>query len=124
MSKSISGLKQAANNWHKELANFLLRQGSKKEAKTIIAFLREQRHARSIRTETCSFLDFMLDQSEVRNLNAEVSRTMGKGCMRITIPSNKREFQCELNNVLCVTDYSSILLSVSKSLDLDITSLS
>ena len=27
LDKSISGLKQAANNWYKELANFLLRQG-------------------------------------------------------------------------------------------------
>ena len=54
MSKSISGLKQAANNWHKELANFLLRQGSKKEAKTIIAFLREQRQ--SVTPSFCSGL--------------------------------------------------------------------
>ena len=27
LNKSIYGLKQAANNWYKELANFLLRQG-------------------------------------------------------------------------------------------------
>ena len=27
LNKSIYGLKQATNNWYKELANFLLRQG-------------------------------------------------------------------------------------------------
>ena len=39
---------------------------------------------------------------------------MGRGCLRISKPSNKGEFQCDLKNVLCVPDYSSNLLSVSR----------
>ena len=39
---------------------------------------------------------------------------MGRGCVRISIHSNKGEFQCELTNFLCVPDYSSNLLSVSR----------
>ena len=34
--------------------------------------------------------------------------------MRISIPSNKEEFQSELKNVLCVSYYSSNLLSYSR----------
>ena len=44
-------------------------------------------------------------------------RVVGRGCVRISIPSNKGELQCELKNVLCVPDYSSSLLSVSTCTD-------
>ena len=61
-----------------------------------------------------AFLVFVPIQSVVRNPNGEAARVMGRGCVRISIPSNKGEFQCELRNVLCVPDYCSNLLSVSK----------
>ena len=60
------------------------------------------------------FLDFVPIQSVVRNPNGEASRVVGAGCVRISIPSNKGEFQCELKKVLSVPDYSSKLLSVSR----------
>ena len=41
--KSIYGLKQAAKNWYKEPANFLLRQGFSPEAGTITACSQDQR---------------------------------------------------------------------------------
>ena len=66
-----------------------------------------------------AFLDFVPIQSLVRNPNEEVSRVVGRGCVRISIPSNKGEFQCELKNVLCAPDYSSKLLSVSRSGDME-----
>ena len=56
-------------------------------------------------THIDAFLDFVPIQSVVR----EASRLVGRGCVRISIPSNKGEFQCELKNVLCVPDYSSNL---------------
>ena len=65
-------------------------------------------------TNIDAFLDFVPIQSVVRNPNGEASSVMGRGCVRISVPSNKGEFQCELNNVLCVPDYSSNLLSVSR----------
>ena len=65
-------------------------------------------------TNIDAFLDIGPIQSVVRNPNAEASRVVGRGCVRISIPSNKGEFQCELKNVLCVPDYSSNLLSVSR----------
>ena len=52
-------------------------------------------------TNIDAFLDFVLIQSVVRNPNGEASRVVGRGCLRISIPSNKGEFQCELKNV-CV----------------------
>ena len=61
-----------------------------------------------------AFLDFVPIQSVVRNPNGEASRVLGRGSVRISIPSNKREFQCEFKNVLCVPDCSSNLLSVSR----------
>ena len=61
-----------------------------------------------------AFLDFVLNQSVVKYPNGEASRVVGRGCVRISISSNKREFQCKLKNVLCVPDYSSNLLSVSR----------
>ena len=65
-------------------------------------------------TNIDAFLDFVPIQSVVRNLNGEVSRVVGRDCVRIIIPSKKGEFQCELKNVLCVPDYSSNLLTVSR----------
>ena len=65
-------------------------------------------------TNIDAFLDFVPIQSVVRNPNGEASRVMGRTCVRISIPSNKGEFQCELKSVLCVPDYSSNLLSVSR----------
>ena len=65
-------------------------------------------------TNIDAFLDFVPIQSMVKNPNGEASRVVGRGCVRISIPSNKGEFQCELKNVLCVPDYSSNLLSVSR----------
>ena len=60
------------------------------------------------------FLDFVPIQSVVKNPNEEAYRVVARGCVRISVPSNKGEFQCELKNVLCVPDYSSNLLSVSR----------
>ena len=65
-------------------------------------------------TNIDAFLDFLPIQSVVRNPNGEASRVVGRGCVRISIPSNKGEIQCELKNVLCVPDYSSNFLSVSR----------
>ena len=65
-------------------------------------------------TKIDAFPDFVPIQSVVRNPNEEASRVVGRGCVRISIPSNKVEFQCELKNVFCVPDYSSNLLSVSR----------
>ena len=67
-----------------------------------------------IMTNIDAFLDFVLIQSMVRNPNGEASRVVGRGCVRISIPSNKGEIQCELKNVLGVPNYSSNLLSVAK----------
>ena len=66
-------------------------------------------------TNIDAFLDFVPIQSVVRNPNGEASRVVDRGCLRINVPSNKGEFQCELKNVLCVLDYSSNLLSVSST---------
>ena len=49
--------------------------------------------------------------------NREASRVVGRGCVRISIPSNKGEFQCKLKKVLCVPDYSSNLLPVSRGME-------
>ena len=64
-------------------------------------------------------IDVLLDsvhiQSVVRKSNGEVSRVVGSGCVRISIPSNKGKFQCELNIVFrCIPDSSSNLPSVSR----------
>ena len=64
-------------------------------------------------TNIDAFLDFVPIQSVVRNPNGEDSRVVGRGCVRISIPSNKGDFQCELKTVLCVPDYFSNLLLVS-----------
>ena len=61
-------------------------------------------------TNMDAFLVFVPIQSVVRNPNRVASRVVGRGCVRISIPSNKGEFQCELKNVLYVPDYSSNLL--------------
>ena len=52
-------------------------------------------------TNIDAFLDFVPIHSVVRNPNGEASRVVGRGCVRISIPSNKGEFQCELKNVVC-----------------------
>ena len=65
-------------------------------------------------TNIDAILDFVPIQSVVRNPNGEASRVMGRGCVRISIPPNKGEFQCELKNVLYVPDYSSNQLSVPR----------
>ena len=65
-------------------------------------------------TNIDAFLDFVPVQSVVINPNGEASRVVDGDCVRISIPSNKWDFQCELKNVLCVPDYSSNLLSVSR----------
>ena len=68
-------------------------------------------------TNIDAFLYLEPIQSVVRNQwppNREASRVVGRGCVRISIPSIKGEFQCEFKNVLCVPDYSSNLLSVSR----------
>ena len=66
----------------------------------------------NIVTNIDAFLGFVPIQSVVRNPNGEASRVVGSGCVRISIPSNKGELQCELKNNLCALDYSSNLLSV------------
>ena len=53
-------------------------------------------------TNIDALLDLVSIQSVVRKPNGEASRVVGRGCERISIPSNKGEFQCELKNVLCV----------------------
>ena len=58
--------------------------------------------------------DFVPIQSVVRIPNGEASRLEARGCVRISISSNKGDFRCELKNVLCVPDYSSNLLSASR----------
>ena len=65
-------------------------------------------------TNIDAFLDFVPIQSVVRNPNGEASRVVGSGCVRISIPASKREFQCQLKNYSCVPDCSSNLLSVSR----------
>ena len=65
-------------------------------------------------TNIDAFLEFVHIQSVVRNPNGQASRVVGRGCVRISIPSKKGEFQCELKNVFCVPDYSSNLLSVAR----------
>ena len=67
-----------------------------------------------IRTNIDAFLDFVPIQSVVKNPNGEASRVMGRSCVKISMPSNKGESQCELKNALYVPDYSSNLLSVSQ----------
>ena len=42
LNKSIYGLKQAANNWYKELANFLLRQGFNRSRNNHCSFVRSE----------------------------------------------------------------------------------
>ena len=63
------------------------------------------------------FSDFVPMQSMVRNPNGQASRVVGRGRARISIPSNKWEFQCERKNILCVPEYSSNLLSISRCTD-------
>ena len=53
-------------------------------------------------TNIDAFLKFVTIQSVARNPNGEASRVVGRGCVRIIIPSNKGEFQCELKIVFCV----------------------
>ena len=55
-------------------------------------------------TNVDAFLDFVSIQSVVRNPNGEDSRVVGRGCVRISIPSNKSEFQCKHANskMFCV----------------------
>ena len=65
-------------------------------------------------TNTNAFLDFVPIQSVVRKPNGEASRVVGRGCVTISIHSNKEEFQFKFNNNFCVPDYSSNLLSVSR----------
>ena len=43
-------------------------------------------------TNIDAFLDFVPIQSVVRNLNGEASRVVGRGSVRISIPSNKGDF--------------------------------
>ena len=63
-------------------------------------------------TNTDAFLDFVPILSVVRNPNIEASRVVGTRSVRISIPSNKGEFQCDLNKFCCVSDYSPNRLSV------------
>ena len=69
-------------------------------------------------TNIDAFLDFVPNQSVVRNPNGEASRVVGRGCVRISIPSNKGEFNASSKNVLCLPEYSSNLLSVSRCTEL------
>ena len=65
-------------------------------------------------TKIDAFLGFVPIHSVVRNPNREASRVVVRGCVRISITSNKGEFEYELKSVLWVPDYSSNLLSVSR----------
>ena len=54
-----------------------------------------------IMTNIDEVMDFVpIHQSVVRNPNAEASKVVGRGCVRISIPTNKGEFQCQLKKVL------------------------
>ena len=64
-------------------------------------------------TNIDAFLDFVPIQSVVTNPNGEASRVVGRGCVRISIPSNKGGIPMRTQKCLCVRDYSSNLLSVS-----------
>ena len=55
-------------------------------------------------TNIDAFLDFVPIQSVVRNTNEEASRMVGRGCVSISIPSDKGEIQFETKNVFCVPD--------------------
>ena len=65
-------------------------------------------------TNINAFLNFVPIQSVFRNPNGEACRVVARGCVRISIPSNKGECQSEFKKLLCVPDYSSNLLSVSR----------
>ena len=69
-------------------------------------------------TNINAFLEFVPIQSIVRNPKGEASSMVGRCYVRISILSNKTEFQ----NVLCVPDYFSNLSSVSKCTEWDIAS--
>ena len=63
-----------------------------------------------IQTKIDPFLDVEPLRSVVRNPNGEST----KRCVRISIPSNRGEIPWEMQNVLCVPDYSLNILSVSE----------
>ena len=48
LNKSIYGVKQAANNWYKELANFLMRQGFTRSRNDICLFARAKTEGHTI----------------------------------------------------------------------------
>ena len=50
-------------------------------------------------TNIDAFLIFVLIQSVVRNPNGEASRVVGEGCVRISIPSNKRGVPMQIKNI-------------------------
>ena len=52
-------------------------------------------------TNIDAFQYFVPIQSMLRNPNGEASRVMDRGCVRISIPSNKGEFQCKLKSFVC-----------------------
>ena len=52
-------------------------------------------------TSIDAFMDFVPIQSVVRNPNEEASRVVGRGCVRISIPSNKGEFNAN-SKIFCV----------------------
>ena len=63
-------------------------------------------------TNIDAFLAFVTVQSVVRNPNGEASRVVGRGCLRISIPSNKGEFHCELKNAVCAGLFFKTLISL------------
>ena len=65
-------------------------------------------------TNIAPFLDFLPIQSVVRNPNGDDSGVVGRGWVRISIPSSKRKFQSDLKTLLRVPDYSSNLVLVSR----------
>ena len=65
-------------------------------------------------TNDDAFLDFVPIQSMARNPNGEASKVVARGCVGISIPSNKEEFQCQIKNVFLCAWLFFNLLSVSR----------
>ena len=64
-----------------------------------------------------AFLDFLPIQTVLRNENGESCRLAERGSVWISIPSSKREFQCNFKDAFWAADYSSYFLSASWCID-------
>ena len=60
-------------------------------------------------SERTSMRSFVLNELMVNNLNGEQTRVVGRNCAKISIPSNRGKFKCELMNVVSVPECPSNL---------------